>query len=315
MSIGEQNPFERLDSTSSKQNQLQPKSRSDEESKINSESDISSSQIIDDTFSFASDQSLLNNAFIDPFQKASPSREDANIPSFETDEVLLTNAPLPGDNSPQDNDDLDLAQLQDSLSEIEQLISQLEEGKVDDAEDLPPTEQGIDTTQPSSFDVDAQASRISGKDLFRALNLPEDFTVGAVDATSIVPGLGDQTGITLQIIPIMISNIFTSTQRALSAKNFLETAPRGVNPNPNFSYIEGRPPYSQDTPEGQRLQEAVFARLRQNIISQLSRIVQQLELAAQGLQTQNDLAQGFKTFQDGLVRQAVQNSQGNGGGR
>lgn len=162
------------------------------------------------------------------------------------------------------------------------------------------------TALASDYNINQAVSSIGGSDINRALNLPTNLNLGPVDATGFVPSLGDFTGVTIQLIPIVISHIYQKLQQVLSAKSFLETAPYGVTPNPDFAYIQGRPPYGQDTPEGQKLQEEVFMKLRANIISLLARIAQQLQLAEEGLQSQASLAKSFKSFQDQQVTQSIQ---------
>ncbi|MDX1918679.1 MAG: hypothetical protein SFT81_06025 [Candidatus Caenarcaniphilales bacterium] len=157
------------------------------------------------------------------------------------------------------------------------------------------------------------ASKIQGKNLFRALNLPEGLISGPADVTGVIPSLGDATGISGQVGIVVQGDLYNRLQRVLNAINYLNSSPQGTEPNPNFSYISGRPPYGQDSPEGQRMQAEVFAQLRATIIAQLTRVAEQLKLANQGLQTSLKASDSQKQFQDGNITKFVQDAFKGGG--
>ncbi|MDX1920421.1 MAG: hypothetical protein SFU25_06760 [Candidatus Caenarcaniphilales bacterium] len=171
-------------------------------------------------------------------------------------------------------------------------------------------------TQATSAPVDVQkeVSRISSQaQTFSALGLPPELTTSYVDVSGVVPGFGDQTGATIAAGIYVEASLYNQLQKTISIINYLNTAPNGTAPNPNFSYISGRPPYAQDTPEGRKAQEKVFAALRTNIIAQLTRIAEQIKDSITGLRQQTDAAQAFKGRQDGEVAKWVKeaNSGGN----
>lgn len=155
------------------------------------------------------------------------------------------------------------------------------------------------------------ALNISGKgQIWDALGLPPGLYTGPIDVNSMVPNLGDQTGATIQAGILTSAGLYTQLQRTLSIINYLNTAPNGTQPNPNFSYLPGRPPYGQDSPEGQREQAKVFAQLRTTIIAQLVRIADQLRAANNGLKQQTDLASSQLKTQNAEVKKWVDSTGG-----
>jgi hypothetical protein len=166
----------------------------------------------------------------------------------------------------------------------------------------------------SGFNPENALGKLSGQDIFSALNVPENLKTGVVDVSSVVPSLGDQTGVTGQAGIFAGADLYRLLQQNLSIINYLNTAPEGTQPNPNFAYIPGRPPYAQDTPEGQAQQAKVYAQLRTNIIARLVRNAEQLRSAYAGLRQQTDLAATFKKTQDGDVSKFVKDAFGGGGG-
>jgi hypothetical protein len=174
------------------------------------------------------------------------------------------------------------------------------------------------TTVPAKsvpFNMSKETSRISRSgQMFNALNIPHGLTSNAFNMAGLVPGLGDQTGATIAAGIYGQAALYNQLQKTISIINYLNTAPYGTSPNGTFSYIAGRPAYKDDTPEGQRAQAEVFAQLRQQIISRLMRIAEQLRLASDGLKQQTQLAESYKKVQDGDVKKFVDAAFGGGGG-
>jgi hypothetical protein len=163
---------------------------------------------------------------------------------------------------------------------------------------------GVFGASPSyGTDVQSEVTRISSSGgLFEALGIPDGLSTSPVDVSGVVPGFGDQTGATIAACMYVEAGLYTQMQKTLNIINYLNTAPNGIKPNNNFSYIQGRPPYGQDTPEGRREQDKVFAALRTNIIAQLTRIAEQLRDTIAGLRTQKSAAESYKTSQDSEVK-------------
>ncbi len=157
-----------------------------------------------------------------------------------------------------------------------------------------------------AFNPQNAPSGFSNRDIQSALNIPDYVTggqsIGPIDVNGMVPALGDQTGATRYATNLAGAGIYSQLQRVLSTINWLNTAPEGVQPNPNFSYIPGRPPYGQDTVEGQREQAKVFAALRTTIIAQLVKIADQLRTAYSGLKQQETLAETFGKEQTSTIK-------------
>ncbi len=170
----------------------------------------------------------------------------------------------------------------------------------------------------SQPDLQNALSNIKGSNVFRALNTPPELDTGPIDVTGLVPGLGDQTGITQQAGIYAQASIYTQLQRTSNLISYLNTAPNGTQPNPEFSYIPGQPPYGKASPGQRKQQEEVFNILRQNIISQLVRIARQLRQASDGLKQSTDFAKTFNGVQDqevgGFLKQAFAGGAGQQGG-
>jgi len=187
------------------------------------------------------------------------------------------------------------------------------DGQVDNT----PNDTTSSIEKPKSVPVDVQkeVNRISSRGkTFEALNIPHGLNTAPVDVNGVFPGFGDRTGASTAASLYTEAGLYTQLQKTLSIINYLNTAPAGTSPNPNFSYISGRPPYAQDTPEGRRAQDQVFAMLRTNIIAQLTRIAEQLRDAVNGLRQQRDLAENHKRTQDGDVKKFVDAAFAGGGG-
>ena len=168
--------------------------------------------------------------------------------------------------------------------------------------------------QINSPNVQAEVQRISSAgQTFSALNISHGLTTSPIDVNGLVPGLGDQTGATIAAGIYAQAGLYTQLQKTIAIINELNTAPSGTTPNINFSYIAGRPPYGQDTPEGRAAQNKVFAQLRTNIIAQLTRVSEQLQAASAGLKQQTDLAEKHKGNQDSTVSNFIKQAFEKGG--
>jgi hypothetical protein len=176
------------------------------------------------------------------------------------------------------------------------------------------TTQDAQNNQTPSVDVQAALNDITknGK-TFEALGIPGGLTTGPVDVSGVFPRFGDQTGVSIAASIYTEAGIYNQLQKTITIINYLNTAPNGVQPNANFAYISGRPPYGQDTKEGQAMQAKVFAAIRTTIIAQLTRIADQLKSAYQGIRQQRTAAEGYKKTQDGDVQKWVSDATGGGG--
>jgi hypothetical protein len=160
-------------------------------------------------------------------------------------------------------------------------------------------------------DVQKSIDSIGSKgQLWSALGLPPGIRPATVNVTGVVPALGDFTGATIQVGTVVSSQIYNTLQQTLSAINYLNTTP--ANPNPDFSYIPGQPPYGQANEEQKKQQAQVYAALRTTIIAQLTRIAQQLREAYDGSKRQTDAAATYKGEQDKTVSKFVTDAFGGG---
>ena len=160
-------------------------------------------------------------------------------------------------------------------------------------------------------DVQKSIDSIGSKgQLWSALGLPPGIRPATVNVTGVVPALGDFTGATIQVGTVVSSQIYNTLQQTLSAINYLNTTP--ANPNPDFSYIPGQPPYGQANEEQKKQQAQVYAALRTTIIAQLTRIAQQLREAYDGFKRQTDAAATYKGEQDKTVSKFVTDAFGGG---
>lgn len=177
------------------------------------------------------------------------------------------------------------------------------------------TSSASSNAAPIQVDAQKEVRRISSSgQTFAALNVPNGLTTSPIDVNGVFPGFGDKTGASIAASMYCEAGIYTQLQKTISIINYLNTAPGGTSPNPGFSYIAGRPPYAQDTPEGRRAQDQVFAMLRTNIITQLTRVAEQLRDAMNGIRQQRTLAETYKKTQDGDVKKFVDAAFGGGGG-
>lgn len=168
------------------------------------------------------------------------------------------------------------------------------------------------TYETSTFDPTAEANRILPNALGEALNLPSGFNNLNLsnNYASLVPSLGDFTGLTNFAVMSATSELYKREQQILSAKSYLETHDTRELINPNFSYIKGQPPFGKATPAQQQQQLQVIAAMKTNIISRLAQVAQQLNEAATGIKTQGDFANKFRSTQDQWVSQSIQKASG-----
>ncbi|MDJ0626162.1 MAG: hypothetical protein QNJ31_07335 [Candidatus Caenarcaniphilales bacterium] len=234
------------------------------------------------------DQDLLKLFFNATGTSIPPARDSQNL------QQLLK----PGDELVYDQDrDRLYIKRKDANGNIQEIDVDRQNG------DLTPSSASNNNRSVPSTDVQKEVSRISSNNqVFDALGVPHGLRTSSTDVSGVAPGFGDQTGAFLNSSIYIEAGLYNQLQKTITIINYLNTQPSGTAPNPNFSYIAGRPPYGQDSPEGRKEQDKVFAALRTNIIAQLTRIAQQIRDAISGFRTQRDLAQSFKQTQDSNVK-------------
>ncbi len=148
------------------------------------------------------------------------------------------------------------------------------------------------------------------KKSIKALGLPSNFNLSIPKVHTLVPNFGDFTGLTSMSVDITVSGLYKQLQQLYSVQNYLDST--DCKPAGGFSYIKGRPAYKDDTPEGKKMQDQVFAALKNEILNQLTKLIQQIDVMTKGLQQQQQMAESFRKFQDSAVAKAIKKASGGG---
>lgn len=170
-------------------------------------------------------------------------------------------------------------------------------------------EQNNQPQEPSTGEFsqrDLWPIQIPIRDYGAALGMPEDlYQVFEIqNPLKYFPtGLGDFSFLTTLTANIRMTEIQLQVARLNQIYTILDSV--ALAPNPNFSYIPGLPPYGSASPNEKRQQEAVFNRIKEQVLFYLQDVQERLNQVYSGIDTLKTWAEGLYRSQNEAVREAV----------
>lgn len=146
-----------------------------------------------------------------------------------------------------------------------------------------------------------------------ALNLPN--ALGNVFMpTNFLEGfgtsLGDFTFLTKLHSLKTKANIYNLSQRISSAVGVLNS--QDLKPNAGFDYLNLGKSYSEYSPSEKESADKIFTQMKRDALTNLEQIAARLQEESKSIDSLTSMAEGHKSYQDGIVQSAIQSQ---GGGR